>query len=79
MGRKKIMTKLLTCFAAAATVATGILGSVPLPARAAEEDSYTVTFEAYEGICETEAFPCQRGKASYCQTHPMRGIIWKAG
>ncbi|RKI88392.1 hypothetical protein D7V94_19340 [Parablautia intestinalis] len=63
MGRKKIMTKLLTCFAAAATVATGILGSVPLPARAAEEDSYTVTFEAYEGICETESISVPKGES----------------
>lgn len=63
MGRKKIMTKLLTCFAAAATVVTGILGSVPLPVKAAEEGSYTVKFEAYEGTCETESISVPRGES----------------
>lgn len=59
MGRKKIMTKFLMCFAAAATVVTGILGSVPLPVKAAEEGSYTVTFEAYE----TESISVPRGES----------------
>jgi len=63
MGRKKIMTKLLTCFAAAATVVTGIIGSVPLPVKAAEEGSYTVKFEAYEGTCETESISVPRGES----------------
>lgn len=63
MGRKKIMTKFLTCFAAAATVVTGILGSVPLPVKAAEEGSYTVKFEAYEGTCETESISVPRGES----------------
>ena len=63
MGRKKIMTKFLTCFAAAATVVTGILGRVPLPVKAAEEGSYTVKFEAYEGTCETESISVPRGES----------------
>lgn len=49
MGRKKIMTKLLTCFAAAATAVAGIPGSVPLSVRAVEAGSYTATFEARIG------------------------------
>ena len=63
MGRKKIMTKFLMCFAAAATVVMGILGSVPLPVKAAEEGSYTVKFEAYEGTCETESISVPRGES----------------
>ena len=62
MGRKKILTKLLTCLAAASTVVTGIFGSVPLTVRAAEEGSYTVTFEAYEGTCETESVSVPKGE-----------------
>ena len=63
MGRKKIMTKFLMCFAAAATVVMGILGSVPLSVKAAEEGSYTVKFEAYEGTCETESISVPRGES----------------
>ena len=62
MGRKKILTKLLTCLAAASTVVTGIFGSTPLPVKAAEEGSYTVTFEAYEGTCETESVSVPKGE-----------------
>lgn len=63
MGRKGIRSKLLTCLVAASAVVTGILGSVPLPVRAAEEGNYTVTFEAYEGTCETESISVQKGES----------------
>lgn len=63
MGRKKIMTKFLTCFAAVSMIVTGILGSVPLSVKAAEEGSYTVIFEAYEGTCETESISVPRGES----------------
>lgn len=63
MGRKKIMTKFLTCFAAVSMIVTGILESVPLSVKAAEDDSYTVIFEAYEGNCETESISVPRGES----------------
>ena len=63
MGRKGIKSKLLMCAVAASTIVTGILGSVPLPVRAAEEEKYTVTFEAYEGTCETESISVPKGES----------------
>ena len=63
MGRKKIMTKFLTCFAAVSMIVTGILESVPLSVKAAEDDSYTVIFEAHEGNCETESISVPRGES----------------
>ena len=63
MGRKGIRSKLLTCLVAASAVVTGILGSVPLPVKAAGEGNYTVTFEAYEGSCETESITVPKGES----------------
>lgn len=63
MGRKGIKPKLLMCAVALSTVVTGILGSIPLPVKAAEEETYTVIFEAYEGTCETERISVSRGES----------------
>lgn len=63
MGRKGIRSKLLTCLVAASAIVTGILGSVPLPVKAAGEGNYTVTFEAGEGTCETESISVQKGES----------------
>lgn len=64
MGRKRKFSKLLLFTAMLSTIGAGVLGSVPLPVKAAEtEETYTVTFEAYEGNCETESrFRAKRGK-----------------
>lgn len=63
MGRKGIKPKLLMCAVALSTMVSGILGSAPLPVKAAEEENYTVTFEAYEGTCETESISVPRGES----------------
>ena len=63
MGRKRIKPKLLLCVVALSTVVSGILGSAPLPVKAAEDENYTVTFEAYEGTCETESISVPRGES----------------
>ena len=63
MGRKGIKPKLLMCAVALSTVVSGILGSFPLPVKAAEEEKYTVTFEAYGGTCETESISVPRGES----------------
>ena len=63
MGRKGIKPKLLMCVMALSTMVSGILGSTPLPVKAAEEEKYTVTFEAYEGTCETESISVPRGES----------------
>ncbi len=63
MGRKGIKSKLLMCAVAVSTIVTGILGSVPLPVKAAEEEKYTVTFEAYEGTCEAESISVPKGES----------------
>ena len=63
MGRKGIKSKLLMCLMAETTVVTGILGSIPLPVKAAEEGNYTVTFEAYEGACDTESISVPKGES----------------
>ena len=63
MGRKGIKPKLLMCAVALSTMVSGILGSVPLPVKAAEEENYTVTFEAYEGTCETESISVPKGES----------------
>lgn len=63
MGRKGIKPKLLMCAVALSTMVSGILGSTPLPVKAAEEENYTVTFEAYEGTCETESISVPRGES----------------
>ncbi len=63
MGRTGIKSKFLMCAVALSAVVTGILGSVPLPVKAAEEGNYTVTFNAYEGTCETESVFVPKGES----------------
>ena len=63
MGRKGIKPKLLMCVVALSTMVSGILGGAPLHVKAAEEENYTVTFEAYEGTCETESISVPRGES----------------
>ena len=63
MGRKGIKPKLLMCAVALSTMVSGVLGSAPLPVKAAEEENYTVTFEAYEGTCETESISVPKGES----------------
>ena len=55
MGRKRRFSKFLLFAAMVSTIGAGVLGSVPLPVKAAEEtETYTVIFEPYDGTCETE-------------------------
>lgn len=64
MGRKRRFSKLLLFAAMLSTVGAGVLGSVPLPVKAAEEEeTYTVRFEAYEGTCETESVSVPKGES----------------
>ena len=63
MGRKGTKPKLLMCLMAASAIVTGIIGSVSMPVKAAEEENYTVTFEAYEGTCEAESITVPRGES----------------
>ena len=63
MGRKGIVHKILMGAVAVSMALTGLLGSVPLPVKAAEEEKYTVTFEAYEGTCETESISVPKGES----------------
>ena len=63
MGRKGTKPRLLMCLMAASAVITGLMGSVPLLVKAAGEGNYTVTFEAYEGTCETESISVPKGES----------------
>ncbi len=65
MGRKKKFSKLLLFAAMLSTIGAGVLGSVLMPVRAAEEEkeTYTVRFEAYEGTCETESVTVPKGES----------------
>ena len=64
MGRKRKFSKLLLFAAMLSTIGAGVLGSVSLPVKAAEEEeTYTVRFEAYEGTCETESVSVPRGES----------------
>ncbi len=64
MGRKRKFSKLLLFTAMLSTIGAGVLGSVPLSVKAAEtEETYTVTFEAYEGNCETESVSVPKGES----------------
>ena len=65
MGRKKKFSRLLLFAAMLSTIGAGVLGSVPLPVKAAEEEkeTYTVRFEAYEGTCETESVTVPKGES----------------
>ena len=64
MGRKRRFSKLLLFAAMLSTIGAGVFGSVPLPVKAAEEkETYTVTFEAYEGTCETESITVPKGES----------------
>ena len=64
MGRKRRFSKILLFAAMISTIGTGVLGSVPLPVKAAEEEeTYTVRFEVYEGTCETESVSVPKGES----------------
>lgn len=64
MGRKRIFSKLLLFAAMVSTIGAGVLSSVPLPVKAAEEEEiYTVRFEAYEGTCGTESVSVPKGES----------------
>ena len=64
MGRKKrIFSKLLLFAAMVSTIGAGVLGSVPMPVKAAEEGTYTVKFVPYEGICDTESVTVPKGES----------------
>ncbi len=64
MVRKRRFSKLLLFAAMISTIGAGVMGSVPLPVKAAEEEeTYTVTFEAYEGTCETESITVPKGES----------------
>ncbi len=64
MGRKRRFSKLLLFAAMVSTIGVGVLGSVPLPAKAAEEEeTYTVNFEPYEGTYETESVTVSKGES----------------
>ena len=64
MGRKRGFSKLLLSVAMLSTIGAGVLGSVPLPVKAAEEEeTYTVRFEAYEGTCDTESVTVPKGES----------------
>lgn len=81
MGRKRRFSKLLLFAAMLSTIGAGVLGSVPLPVRAAEEkETYTVTFEAFEGICETESVSVPKGESiilpdASCEGHYLYGWV----
>ncbi len=81
MGRKRRFSKLLLFAALLSTIGAGVLGSVPLPVRAAEEkENYTVTFEAFEGICETESVSVPKGESiilpdASCEGHYLYGWV----
>ncbi len=64
MGRKRRFSRLLLYAAMLSTIGAGVLGSVPLPVKAAEEEeTYTVRFEAYEGTCETGSVSVPKGES----------------
>jgi len=63
MGRKRRFSKLLLFAAMLSTIGAGVLLSVPLPAKAAEEETYTVKFVPYEGTCETESVSVPKGES----------------
>ncbi len=64
MGRKRIFSKLFLFAAMVSTIGAGVLSSVPLPAKAAEEgETYTVRFEVREGTCETESISVPKGES----------------
>ncbi|MBD5391333.1 InlB B-repeat-containing protein [bacterium] len=63
MGRKRIFSKLLLFAAMISTIGAGVLGSVPISVKAAEEETYTVKFVPYEGTCETESVTVPKGES----------------
>ena len=64
MGRKRRFSKLLLFATMFATIGAGVLGSIPLPVKAAEEtETYTVIFEPYDGTCETERVSVPKGES----------------
>ncbi len=81
MRRKRKFSKLLLFAAMLSTIGAGVLVSVPLPVRAAEEkETYTVTFEAFEGTCETESVSVPKGESiilpnALCEGHYLYGWV----
>lgn len=63
MGRKQRFSKLLLFAAMVSTIGAGVLSSVPLPVKAAEDDKYTVTFDASGGNCDTESISVPKGES----------------
>ena len=63
MGRKRRFSKLLLFAAMVSTIGAGVLGRVPLPVKAAEDDKYTVTFDASGGTCDTESISVPKGES----------------
>lgn len=64
MGRKRKLARILLSAIMASAIGAGVLGSVPLPAEAAEvEEAYTVNFEPYEGTCGTESVTVPKGES----------------
>ncbi len=63
MGRKRRFLKLILFAAMLSTIGAGVLSSVPLPVKAAEEETYTVKFIPYEGTCETESVSVPKGES----------------
>ncbi len=63
MGRKRRFSKLILFAAMLSTIGAGVLSSVPLPVKAAEEETYTVKFIPYEGTCETESVSVPKGES----------------
>lgn len=64
MVRKRRFSKLLLFAAMISTIGAGVFSSASLPVKAAEkEETYTVTFEAYEGTCETESITVPKGES----------------
>ncbi len=63
MGRKRRFSKLILFAAMLSAIGAGVWGSVPLPAKAEEEETYTVKFVPYEGTCETESVSVPKGES----------------
>jgi len=63
MIRKRRFSKLLLFAAMLSTIGVGVLSNVPLPAKAAEEENYTVEFVPYDGTCDTESVTVPKGES----------------
>jgi len=63
MVRKRRFSKLLLLAVMLSAIGAGVMGSVPLPVKAAEEETYTVKFVPYEGTCDTESVSVPKGES----------------